>query len=96
MKDSTTNATGEVSKELITQLTQTAKASAEAVKSGLNEVAAVVQDDKFLKGLGLGVVLGVVGYYLTDTYGGHVWHVSGIRSNEGSPRNHFRNSPWGF
>ena len=70
MKDSTTNATGEVSKELITQLTQTAEASAEAVKSGLNEVAAVVQDDKFLKGLGLGVVLGVVGYYLTDTYGG--------------------------
>ena len=70
MKDSTTNATGEVSKELITQLTQTAEASAEAVKSGLNEVSAIVQDDKFLKGLGLGVVLGVVGYYLTDTYGG--------------------------
>ena len=70
MKESTTNPTGEVSKELIAQLTQTAEASAEAVKSGLNEVSAVVQDDKFLKGLGLGVVLGVVGYYLTDAYGG--------------------------
>ena len=38
---------------LIAQLTQTT----EAFKSGLNEVAAIVQDEKFLNGLGLGVVL---------------------------------------
>ena len=51
---------------LIAQLPQTT----EAFKSGLNEVAAIVQDEKFLNGLGLGIELGVVGYYLMDTYGG--------------------------
>ena len=69
-----TNAAGEtveeVSKEWHAQLTQTAEAGAEAVKAGLNEVQAIVKDDKFLKGLGLGIAVGVLGYYLSDTYGG--------------------------
>ena len=69
-----TNAAGEtveeVSKEWHVQLTQTAEAGAEAVKAGLNEVQAIAKDDKFLKGLGLGFALGLLGYYLSDTYGG--------------------------
>merc|ERR1711974_499799 len=59
----------ELPKEWHTQLTQTANAGAEAVKTGLNEIQAIVQDDKFLKGLGLGIALGVVGCYCSDKYG---------------------------
>ena len=56
-------------KEWHTQLTQTANAGAEAVMTGLNEIQAIVQDDNFLKVLGLGIALGVVGCYFSNKYG---------------------------
>ena len=50
-------------------MAQTANAGAKAVNTGLNEIQAIVQDDKFLKGLGLGIALGLVGCYFSDKYG---------------------------
>ena len=50
------------------QLSATAEAVTEALTVGFNEAAATVQDEKFLEGLGIGVLIGLVGSRLYYKY----------------------------